>query len=195
MKKTVFMMLAFFCTMFAANAMNTKTEGDLKCLKGQEFVNVQFTYHHMTVGKMTEQAYVDKKVSEYNQKEAGKGDNWFTMWEGDKNSVYPASFCDLMDKHSKVKTSKNEQAYTVEVNTDFFEPGFNIGIAKQNAFISVTIKIYANANPEKVLATVTITKAPGRTVGGNDYQVSDRVSEAYAKAGKEFAKILTKAVK
>lgn len=182
--------------MFAANAMKTQKEGDLKCLKGQESVNIKFTYNEMTVGKMTEQAYVDKKVSEYNQKTAGRGDEWFNMWENDKVKVYPTSFCELFSKHSKINTDNlSEKPFTIEVNTDFFEPGFNIGIARQDAYISVTIKIYETAAPDKILGKVTITKSPGRTFMGNDYAVSDRVGEAYAKAGKEFGKVIAKAIK
>ena len=101
MKKTLFMLVAFLCTMFAANAAAPKVEGDLKCLKGQEAVATKFTYNNMTVGKMTEQAYVDKKVSEYNEKKAGRGDEWFAMWESDKEKVYPVTFSELFDKLRK----------------------------------------------------------------------------------------------
>lgn len=196
MKKVVFMMLAFFCTMFAANAMKTKSEGDLKCLKGQETVNYKFTYNDMRVGKMSEKDYLDKKVSEYNAKTPGRGDEWFNMWESDKEKVYPISFCELFSKHSKINTDNlSEKQYTIEVNTDFFEPGFNIGVMRQDAYVSVTIKIYETANPDKVLGKVTIEKAPGRTFSGSDYAVSDRVGEAYSKAGKEFAKVVSKAIK
>ncbi|MCQ2193754.1 MAG: hypothetical protein MJZ28_02260 [Paludibacteraceae bacterium] len=190
------MLVAFLCTMFAANAAAPKVEGDLKCLKGQEAVATKFTYNNMTVGKMTEQAYVDKKVSEYNEKKAGRGDEWFAMWESDKEKVYPVTFSELFEKHSKIKTNNLEaQKYTLEVNTDFFEPGFNIGIVRQDAYVSVTVKVYETAAPDKVLAKVTILKAPGRTFSGNDYAISDRVGEAYAKAGKELAKVVAKAIK
>lgn len=196
MKKTAFMLLTFFCTMMAANAMKTRQEGDLSCLKGQEAVNTKFTYNNMTVGKMSEQDYLDKKVGEKNKDKAGDGDRWLGAWENDKQVVYPGSFCDLFAKHSKIKADNlSEKPYTIEVNTDFFEPGWNIGIASENAYISVTILVYETANPEKILGRVTILKAPGRTAMGTDFAVSDRVGEAYAKAGKEFAKVVLKSFK
>ena len=51
------------------------------------------------------------------------------------------------------------------------------------------------ANPSNVVAEVIILNSPGRTFMGDDYSVSSRVSEAYAKAGKEFAKQIKKSNK
>jgi hypothetical protein len=73
------------------------------------------------------------------------------------------------------------------VNTDFTEPGFNIGIARSNAYIDLTVKLVENGNPDNVLGTMTVLKSPGRDWGGYDFDTGYRIQEAYAKAGKEIA--------
>lgn len=183
------------CFGLVATAQKVTVKGDLKCLKDAGAVSFDFTYNNMTVGKMSEADYVAKKVKENNDKEAGKGDHWNELWESDKKNVYPVKFCELFANYSKMEVSDSKQRINISVNTDFFEPGFNIGVMRQDAFVSVTIKITDTQDGDKELATVTILKAPGRTFSGSDFSVADRVGEAYAKAGKEFGARVAKACK
>jgi hypothetical protein len=52
--------------------------------------------------------------------------------------------------------------------------------------------IVETAHPDKVLATISIEKAPGRTFGGEDYDAGIRIAESYADAGKYLAKFIMK---
>ena len=55
--------------------------GSLGFLNGVTQVNVEYSYEGMRVGQFArEQDYIDKKVAEFNQKEAGKGELWRQGW-------------------------------------------------------------------------------------------------------------------
>ncbi|MBO7593938.1 MAG: hypothetical protein J6T12_03125 [Salinivirgaceae bacterium] len=179
-------LLAFgLCACMFASAQKVIVKGDLKCLSGIDAVSFNFTYNDMTVGKMSEADYINKKTTDYNNKEAGRGDKWLAAWESDKKNVYPIRFCELFSKYSDIICKDEVQAYNIVVNTDFFEPGFNVGVMRQDAFINVTIRIIETSSNSEV-ATVQILKAPGTTFWGDDFSVASRVGEAYAKAGKVF---------
>jgi len=172
------------------------SEGDFGILKGQTEVLVEYDYSEMAVGKFeTEEDYLAKKVTEYNNAEAGKGDNWKEKWIGDKENMFHPKFEELLNKYT-AKTDCNfgrdhsSAKYTIVVKTTFTEPGFYIGIAQKNAMINLEIKLVETANKDNVLALMTMTKVPGR--GGNDFLTGPRISEAYAKGGKSFGAYLAK---
>jgi hypothetical protein len=183
------------CACLFASAQKVIVKGDLKCLKGVDAVSVNFTYDNMQVGKMTEADYITKKTTEGNEKEAGRGDKWREAWESDKQNVYPAKFRELFTKHSEIICKDEKQKYDIQVNTDFFEPGFNVGVMRQDAYIKVTIRILDTENSNKEVATVQILKSLGYTAMGYDFSVADRVGEAYARAGKVLAGKVKKACK
>lgn len=195
--KKILMLLSFLACFVYANAVKSHEKGNVSVLKGADKVNIKFTYDDMIVGGMSENAYMDKKVSEYNSKKAGRGDEFAKVWEKNKQDVYPINFIELFEKGTGIKCdSKNtNEEYTLIVNTTFFEPGFNVGVVRRNAEISVVVKIVKTSDPENVIAETTLLNCPGRTATGYDFDVASRVSEAYAKAGKEYAKIVKKATK
>lgn len=180
------------CTLLA-NAIKVRATGDLASLKDVKQMEVQFTYENMIVGSMTEEAYTKKKVEEYNQKEAEKGDNWLKVWEADKQNVYPVSFLELLEKSCEIKECKDAQCeYLMIVNTTFMEPGFNVGVMRRDAEISLTCKVVKKSDPSKVVTEIVVLHSPGRTAMGHDYSVASRVTEAYAKAGKVVGKKIMK---
>ena len=194
--KKILLLVSFLCCMMYANAIKVRVTGDLSVLNTVKTATFRFTYDNMIVGKMTESDYLSKKVEEYNKKKEGRGDDYKRMWENDKKNIYPQEFLILMEKGCTLRgDSLPDNKYTVLVNTTFFEPGFNVHVARKNAEISVDIKVVETANPSNVVAEVVILNSPGRTFMGDDYSVSSRVSEAYAKAGKEFAKQIKKSNK
>jgi len=197
MKKLV-LTLFVICTfgLLSSNAQKIRvTDGDLSLLKGQKLINLEFTYNDLKVGKMSEQDYLDRKVKDYNKKEAGRGERFVESWKGDRETRYEVKFMELLSKYlvrkgTGVDTDVKNSEYKMVINTFFIEPGFNIGITRRNAAVSMTIDVYKTSTNEKV-ATVTIKNSPGTSMG-NDYDTGERISEAYAKAGKSFAKFLLK---
>ncbi|MBS1763438.1 MAG: hypothetical protein JSS90_00580 [Bacteroidetes bacterium] len=172
-------------------------EGNLKDLKGQTQLNVVYDYSNMRVGKFAkEEEYISKKTAEYNAKEPGRGDDWAKKWEGDRKNRFEPSFEELFNKKSSAKIGNFADAkYTVKVHTIFTEPGFNVYVTRKNASINLEITVYETANPDKPICKITGIGFPGRTFGGYDYDTGLRISEAYAKAGKDLSGFFAKNMK
>ena len=174
------------------NAQKIKLEsGDLSPLKGETSINFKFTYLNMGVGKYANEAdYIDKKKADYNGKEAGRGDTWQRQWISDRTESFEPKFKDLFTKYSFLSESKNAK-YTMIFNTSFTEPGFvGYGLIRENAKINGDATIIETANPGKIIAVISVEKAPGRSFSGLDYDTGTRLSEAYAAAGKALGKFV-----
>ena len=168
-------------------------EGDLVALKGQTSIKTEFTYDNLTIGKdKTEEAYVAKKKDDYNKKEAGKGDKWAVDWVEDRKNRYEPKFRELLADQSGLTTTDDNATYTLIFKTTRIEPGFNIGITRQPAFIDGEAWIVETANKEKVIAKITVFNSPGSQFGGYDFDTGVRIAEAYAKAGKEIGYLIKK---
>lgn len=184
---------------FQANAQKIKmTNGDLKFLKGVEMIDVSYTYDdHMKVGKMTEQAYVKKKMQKAEEGKPGGGAHWKEMWMDDRTTHFEPMFEELFNEYAKkedvfIAEGVEGATYKMIVNTTFIEPGMNVGVAKKNAMVDMEITFVPIDDESKVLTRFIILKSPGRSMGYGDYDAGIRVGEAYAKAAKEFVKLLLK---
>jgi hypothetical protein len=186
MKKVLFILL-FGLSVMAYGQKIKLVEGDLSVLKGQSAVKTEFAYDNMSVGKFPKEAdYVAQKKKDYNAKEAGTGDKWEQAWVNDRKERFEPQFRELFSKHSGISTVGEDSPYTLIFKTVKTEPGWNIGITRASAFIDAEAWIVDTKNPDKVLAKMTITKAPGRDAMGYDFDSGSRIQEAYAKSGKEL---------
>ncbi len=172
-------------------------EGSFDFLKGQTSLLVTFDYSDMAVGKYDhEEDYIEKKVTDYNESEPGRGDIWKEAWQADRADRYEPKFLLLFNEYiSKIgivgsKTTTDAQ-YEMNIHTVFTEPGFNIGIARKSALIDVIIKWKNIATGEQV-AEITVDNCPGRDAMGYDFDTGYRIEEAYAKLGKSVAGYLLK---
>lgn len=164
------------------------TDGSLDALKNEKEINIEYSYDHLKVGKFdTEAEYVKSRTEELNKKEAGRGDTWAKAWVADRKSRFEPKFDELFTKTADM-TLATKAKYTIIFNTSFVEPGFNVGVMKKNAYIDGEIVIVETADKNKVVAKVSVEKSPGRSFWGNDFDTGERISEAYAMAGKAFAK-------
>jgi len=148
----------------------------------------------MGVGKFDDETdYLNKKREAYNKKEEGKGDQWVKDWKSDRKERFEPKFEDLFNKHSKYQVGNFPNAkYTMILKTTFTEPGYNVYVTRKNAMINAEALIVETANPENVVAKITIMKNPGRTFGGYDFDTGVRIQEAYAAAGKALGKFMKK---
>ncbi len=164
------------------------TEGKLSVLEGQKEINIEYSYDNMRVGKFDkEEEYIKSRTEELNKKEPGRGDQWAKAWVADRKQRFEPKFDELFSKTSGMQLDKNAK-YTIIFNTVFTEPGFNVVVHRKNAYIDGEVTIVETADKSKVVAKATIDNSPGKSVWGNDYDTGERISEAYAKAGKELAK-------
>lgn len=176
-----------------ASAQKLKvTEGSLSALKGQTEINTEFTYDGLKVGKFDNEAdYIQKKTTEYNSKEAGRGDTWAKAWKEDREARYEPKFAELFNEHGGIRSVHNKSAkYTLIFKTTFIEPGFNVGVWRKNASMDGEVWIVETASPDKAVAKVSVEKAQGRVFGGYDFDTGVRIAEAYADAGKALGKFI-----
>lgn len=166
-------------------------EGKVPDLKSEKSVNTEFSYENIGVGKFDKEPdYVKAKTEEYNKKEPGKGDSWAVNWVQDRKSRYEPKFDELFTKYSNL-TIDNNAKYTIIFHTIFIEPGYNVGISRKSAFINGEALIVETADKTKVIAKLSIDKAPGNAFWGNDFDTGERLSETYATAGKALGKFLS----
>lgn len=171
-------------------------EGKPASLKGEDVFGIEYVYHDLKVGKLTEEAYIEKHKQEREEKEAGSGEAWLEAWKNDRATRYEPKFEELFNKYGEkynlfVDNAKDDTPYKMIVHTYFIEPGYNVGVSSRPAFVSMYISLVETANPENVLARYDVMRSPGTA----HYDAGLRISESYAKAAKSFSKVLGKAVK
>lgn len=202
--KTIVAMTISVCFAFGASAQKMKmASGSFKALKGQKDVNVVYQYDPMNVGTgkraKKEAEYVAEKKAEYNEKEAGRGDSWEKSWVADRENRFQRKFEELFNKYIQKKmdgmtiaTGRDDAEYTLIVHTTMTEPGFSIPMVMTvPAGIDMEISLVKTGSDD-ALGKMTLEGAPGNSFAGAAWDTGNRIQEAYAKAGKSFAKWLPK---
>lgn len=184
-------------TVVCAQKINVKS-GGLDFLKNQKKLNIAYDYSNMGVGKFDkEEDYINKKVTELNEKEAGSGDKWKESWISDRKERFEPKFEELfnktLEKNNLVGGDFSDAEYTLILKTTFTEPGFNVGVARKNAYTDLEA-VFVKTGSTDPVAIVTIEKSPGRGGMGYDFDTGFRIQESYAKAGKELGQYLAKKV-
>jgi hypothetical protein len=169
-------------------------EGDLKALKSEPSIRVEFTYDNMVIGdeQTPEADYKKKKKQELNGKDPGRGDKWEKSWVADREERFEPKFKELFQKYSKKKIADNSK-YTLIFNTTRTEPGWvGVGLIRRSARIDGDVLIVETANRSNVIAKLAVENAPGAGGMGYDYDTGLRIQEAYAKSGKEVGRVVGK---
>lgn len=195
MKNAIVVML--LCLSVAGYSQKIKViEGDLSPLKGQKAIKTEFTYDNMAVGKFPKEAdYIAQKKTDLDKKEPGRGDKWEQTWISDRKERFEPQFRELFSKYAGMSTVDENSPYTMIFKTVKTEPGWNIGITRASAFIDAEAWIVDSSDPNKIIAKITISKAPGRDAMGFDYETGARLQEAYAKSGKELGAFIKGKIK
>ncbi len=185
---------------FGANAQKMKLKsGSFKAMAGQSEINVVYKYDDMMVGTgkraMNESDYVEKKVTEFNEKEAGRGDRWQKSWIADRESRFQGKFEALFNKTVKkegiaIVPGANGAKLTLEVHTTMTEPGFSVPMVMTvPAAVDMIITLYETGS-DKPLGQMELVGSPGNAFSGAAWDTGNRIQESYAKAGKSFGKWL-----
>ncbi len=203
MKKT-FLLFAFMLISTTLFAQKIRVaSGSLDLVATETTIGAVFTYENMQVGKLREADYIDRKVEDYNKDEPGRGDRWRDSWINDRTERFEPKFLELFNKYM-AEDSRNggialipddgQTKYWFHVNTYFTEPGFNIGIMRQNASVTLEINVMDREANEAV-GRILIENASANSFAGLDFETGYRIQECYAKAGREYAKFLIKNLK
>jgi hypothetical protein len=194
---TFFLMAAMVFAWSSLSAQKLKS-GDLKILKGQSELNVQYDYSQMKVGKKSADDYVTEGIAERNKKKPGSGDEWAVKWKSDRTDRFQPTFeKNFNDKTSDAGTTiKPESAdakYTLIVRVLFFEPGFQSGVGvSKPASLNMTIDVVETSAPDQVLASVEYNKIPSKNMMGYDFDTGARVQSCFDRAGDDFGKFFVK---
>lgn len=193
MKKAVILLMAAGLVVFSGNlsAQCRLTSGDIKILKGQSTINMQYDYSKMAVGKFkSDDEYVANKTKEMNKKKAGSGDEWAEKWKGDRESRFQPAFEKMVNMATEhFSTSCRELAsdakYTLIVHTTFTELGFStFGYGpRKSAYISLVVDLVETSNPSKALATIEMKKEEGHYMGELEVDAGLRIESCYERAG------------
>jgi hypothetical protein len=199
MKKTIilFIGILFFS---AGSAFSQKLKsGDVKVLKGQTSISLQYDYSGMAVGKYkSEQEYITEKVAEMNKKKAGSGDEWAGKWTEDRSlrfqPMFEKNINEVLDKFGvKCGEKAGNAKYTLIIHTTFTEPGFNSGVGfRKNANVNLMVTLAETANPGTPIATIEMKKVESVNMMGYDYDTGTRIQSCYDRAGKELGSFLAK---
>jgi hypothetical protein len=196
MNKILLLCVAVLIAGGTASAQKIKVvSGKMSALKGVTELKLEYDYSGLGVGDFeVEDDYINKKVAEYNEKEAGTGDSWKVKWFEDRPNRYEPKFEELFSKHAEsIKSGKDVDAeVTMNIHTTFIEPGFNVGVMRRPAFINLEVTF---TKGEEELVVLSAFKAPGADAMGFDFDTGYRISEAYAKAGKSLARYILKNTK
>ncbi len=199
MKKLSMFILAGMVVLIAGNVSGQKLKsGSFSALKGQTVINLQYDYTNMAVGKFkNEQDYIAKHSADMNKKEAGTGDKWSESWVSDR----AARFQPMFEKNLNAKingmgvTAKpdaTDAKYTLIVKTVFTEPGYNVGVSRQNAYINMMVDLVETANPGTVLGTVELKNVQSVNMMGYDFDTGGRIQSCYDRAGDWMGNFLIK---
>lgn len=196
--KTVLLLL-----MISSSAMAQKIKfksGDLKFLKGETELNVEFDYSELKLLKenYTEEEYVQKRSKDLNDKTRGNGDLWKKKWEGSKETIWNVKFLEIMNtvlrkekKDVLVQENLANAKYTLIVKAVWIYPGWDAGIMKQPAKVTTELTFVETADKSKVLAKIDSKEAPGDQWGSN-FSNESRIGEGFAKTAKTLAKVIVK---
>jgi hypothetical protein len=174
--------------------------GDVSVLRGQTVINLQYDYSNMAVGKFKdEKDYVANRTADMNKKKPGDGDRWAEAWKNDRASRYQPMFEKNLNAitgkfNVTCKENATDAKYTLIIRTTFTEPGFNIGITRQNAWIRMEVDLVETANPGTVLASMQMKREDSISMMGYDFDTGSRIQSAYDRAGDHLGAFLVKNV-
>ena len=193
--KTIFAAALLFFSIHAPAQEVYLTKGDLSILKGETTINIELTYEKMSVGGFgKEAAYIKKRTGELNTKEPGSGDSWAIKWEEDKKTIFVEKFVLGFTKQSKMTVNK-EAKYTLIFNTKALEPGYQVGISKQNSGVDGNVTLVETANREKKLVLLFVQRAEDSKWRGAAFDAASRIGDAYYLDGQKVGKFFEKSIK
>lgn len=199
MKKTI---LFLTCSLwFSLPLLAQKIELEqwtINTLAKQQYINIQFDYSGIIVGKLREKDYILQTVMKKNSRSPQSGYKWLNDWFGNREKAFEPQFIRLFNKYSPIQAFPGkEQKYTLIVHTYYIDPGYNIYVSRQPAKVSFEYIFIETANPDNVIAKFKQENVVGSNQYSSmyDYAVETRITECYSKGGKSLARLIAKLVK
>jgi hypothetical protein len=96
------------------------------------------------------------------------------------------------NKGLTVSEDAKDAKFMLIVRTTYTEPGYNIGVSRMNAYISLLVELVETAAPDKILATMEMKNEPSYSMMGYDYDKGARIQSAYDRAGEHLGECIVK---
>ena len=170
---------------------------NLAFLKNEKTINVVFNYDNHTRGgdHISELQYIEKRKKRqlFHKKDP---ETWHTYYQNSKNIHWKDAYVDILNQHLNkyqapqfVLYSDLKSNYTMMVNVVWIYSGYDIGVAKSPAKLTLIIELLDN-NTNQTVEIIHIKKALGEnTDHDNESKFSNLrlVQNAFKKAGFKLA--------
>lgn len=165
-------------------------QGDPATIKGQEVIDVRFTYNDLLIGNTPEADYVERKKSEAHERDGDGGERWHKAWLDDRTNKYEPTFINYLNRYTnefgvRVIPGEHRSKHIMLVNTYFTEPGFNVGISSKAAVVRLKISFVERNNPDNIVAEFNIPRAVGNAA---PFDMGSRIEVAYRSAAILFGR-------
>ncbi len=167
-------------------------------MQGADKILVKFDYSATRVGRFaTEAEYIESKMTEIDEKDPGKGEEWRVKWEEQKDSIFAYQFTKLMNDRINEKgivagTNLTDAPLTMIVHVMSIEPGWNVGVSRRNAEVDFIVKIYKTSDMNQPLVVYAMNKVQGFGAMGYDFDAGYRMGQSFARGGRELGRYLVK---
>lgn len=184
--------LFFIPLAVTASAQKMKfLSGSLKGLKEQGSYNLVFRYDSMTIGtEMSEKAYLAEKKRQWDLKEPGRGSDFVAQWFDARQQLYEPAFIKTFERYSKVKIVDEGAKYTLVVKTTRTEGGWTLGVMAHPGEIDGELWVVEAAGARRAVAKIGFYFFRGKARNGGDFEMTDRIGEAYSLAGEGLGDFL-----
>jgi hypothetical protein len=176
--------------------------GDLKFLKGQTSLKLEYNYDDMLVGSMKESEYIEKHTAELNKAKPGSGDDWKVKWVKDRADRFQPAFEDRFIKPMSkagitASQAQTDAKYKLVIKTIVTEPGLYTGVsyAEKPTFINVEASFVDAVNPGDALCKISCIKMIGDAGEFANYDIGLRISKAYENCGFYLSNYIVKELK
>lgn len=147
----------------------------------------------------SEEDLKEKVIAELDREAENSGQDWLSDWEENKTKKYPSkvsrSYTKTLYKVGQLIATRSYEGEIdgkIVIDTESISLGFKKGRKVENARVTALVSFY-NIN-EDLLLQLRISDCPGLQSASNVYNNSspwyatfERISESYAKLGKEVA--------
>ncbi|MGB0402720.1 MAG: hypothetical protein ACPGEG_01400 [Salibacteraceae bacterium] len=153
----------------------------------------------------SEEDLKEKVIAELDREAEDSGQDWLSDWEENKTKKYPSkvsrSYTKTLFKVGQIIATRSFEGETdgqIIIDTESISLGFKKGRKVENARLTALVSFY-NSN-EDLLLQLRVSDCPGLQSTSNVYNNSspwyatfERISESYAKLGKEIAILIYEA--
>jgi len=160
--------------------------GNFDSLKHENTLRIAFLFDSVRVDKHATLAeYIDVQKKEHEEKVAGGGEQWENDWQNNIKNIYEPKFSELFEKYSGLDVTQPASRFvlvfrTTRINTNYM-----------STMIDAEAWLIDNLHRENPPSKIGLSKVPGDCFHGYCYVLSDRLVQAYAKAGKSLGQYIS----